>query len=155
MYVQVTEWAHWLPLNYILESSQFHLLLPRTRISHLHAKCASNGSCCFFEISTSICLPRCTLTTVHQYFLYFVGHCYRATHRVFRKKMFQFASVCLERSWVAWGRYNYGKLTCGSRVLELPNAAKLLSTVALQKRRERSPKIDVKCLITAMFRHYI
>ena len=43
----------------------------------------------------------------------------------------------------AWGRYNYEKLACSSIIVELPNAAEILRTVALQKRQGMEFEIDV------------
>ena len=64
--------SQWFPMNnirlYLLIDSSL-VRLQRVCISHLRAKRASNGSCCLLKISTSICSPRCALTTVHQSFL--------------------------------------------------------------------------------------
>ena len=37
------------------------------------------------------------------------------------------------------GSYNYEKLACSSRVVELPNAAEILPPVALEKRQRTEP----------------
>jgi len=99
LHVQVTEWVN--NMRVVLANRIITVLvrLQRARISHLRAKCASNGTF-FGEISTSICSPRCALTTVHQSFLCLWDSIRGPHEEFFEKKVFQFVSVCLQSLWV-------------------------------------------------------
>ena len=47
--------------------------------------------------------------------------------------------------------YNYEKLACSSRVVELPNAAEILPTVALKKRQGTESNNTYNCPIFDIF----
>ena len=70
--VQVTEWVNgflWIILGLYLLIESSLVRLQRARISHLRAKACIKWKLLLLEFSTSICSPRCALTTVHQLFL--------------------------------------------------------------------------------------
>ena len=65
-----------------------------------------------------------------------------------RQKKYEFHCLIIDRVTLlhisaiplsARGSYNYEKLMCSSRVVELSNAAEILQTVALEKRQGTDP----------------
>jgi len=102
LHVQVTEWVNgflWIILGLYLLIESSLVRLQRVCISHLCAKRTLNGSCCCWNFCVNL-LVQMRTDYSRPVISLLVGPHYRATQRVFDKRVFQFVSVCLQSSWV-------------------------------------------------------